>query len=227
MVLKYLGHACFWLETAGKRLIIDPFISGNPNIEEFDLASIPVDYILVTHAHGDHIEDVEALAKMNDALIISNYEITNHYAAKSLRVHAMNHGGKYRFDFGYLKYVHAIHTSSFPDGTNGGDPGGFVLWNDETCFYHAGDTALTKDMELIPITCPSLDFAILPVGDNFTMGYEDASIAAEMLQCDKIVACHFDTFPIIEIDKDAALDAFNKKGKTLILPQFEQIIEKL
>ena len=129
----------------------------------------------------------------------------------------MNHGGKWNFDFGTCKYVNAIHTSTFPDGTNGGNSGGFVIWNEEGSFYHAGDTALTMDMKLIPMTCPPLDFAILPIGDNFTMGYEDASIAAEFIEYNQIIGCHYDTFGWIEIDKKKAKDAFEYRNKNLIL----------
>ena len=129
----------------------------------------------------------------------------------------MNHGGKVNFDFGTVKYVNAIHSSVLPDGTYGGNPGGFVIWNDEACFYLAGDTALTMDMKLLPLTCPKLDFAILPIGDNFTMGYEDAVIASGYIECDKIIGCHYDTFGYIKIDHDAAKKAFADSGKELIL----------
>ena len=130
----------------------------------------------------------------------------------------MNHGGKWSFDFGTVQYVNAIHSSILPDGSYGGNPGGFVIWNDDVCFYFAGDTALTWDMKLIPMTCPKLDFAILPVGDNFTMSYNDAVLASDFIECNKIVGCHFDTFGYIEIDHDAAKKAFSDKCKELILP---------
>ena len=145
--------------------------------------------------------------------------------AKGVEGHPMNHGGKWVFDFGTVKYVNAIHSSVLPDGTYGGNPGGFVIWNDEVCFYHAGDTALTLDMKLIPDTCPKLDFAILPIGDNFTMDYRDAAIAAEFIQCDTIVGCHYDTFGYIEIDHEAAKKAFQDKGKTLLLPSIGETID--
>ena len=129
----------------------------------------------------------------------------------------MNHGGKRSFEFGTVKYVNAIHSSMLPDGSYGGAPGGFVVWNNEVSFYFAGDTALTWDMKLIPITCPKLDFAILPIGDNFTMGYEDAVIASDFIQVDKIIACHYDTFGYIKINHDAAIKEFKNAGKELIL----------
>lgn len=129
----------------------------------------------------------------------------------------MNHGGKYNFDFGTVKYVHATHSSSLPDGSYGGNPGGFIVYNDQGCFYFAGDTGLTMDMKLIPMLCPRLDFAILPIGDNFTMGYDEAVIASDFIECDRIVGCHFDTFPPIEIDKHAAKKAFSDRNKELII----------
>jgi len=170
MKIQYLGHATLLVEFGGKSLLVDPFFTGNPANNNIDELSLKPDYILVTHAHGDHIADVEAIAKESGAMIISNYEIAMHYGAKGLAMHPLNHGGKYTFDFGTVKYVTAIHTSTFPDGSDGGIPGGFVLWNNNECIYIAGDTALTMDMKLIPMTCPKLDVAVLPVGDNFTMG---------------------------------------------------------
>lgn len=217
MKLTYYGHACFMVETNGKKVLFDPFITPNEMASHIDVGSINPDFILVTHGHGDHVADVESIANRTGALVISNFEVATWFEGKGLSTHPMNHGGKRYFDFGTAKYVNAIHTSSLPDGSNGGDPGGFVVWNDETSFYHAGDTALTMDMKLIPRTCPGLDFAILPIGDNFTMGYEDAAIAAEFIECDTIIGCHYDTFGYIKIDHDAAHNAFEAKGKELIL----------
>ena len=225
MIVKYLGHATLSIETQGKHLLVDPFFTGNPKHENFDPASIRADYILLTHAHGDHVADVEAIANETGAQLISNFEIITHYGNKGLKGHPLNHGGKWNFDFGTLKYVNAIHTSAFPDGSNGGVPGGFVLWNAEGCLYIAGDTALTMDMQLIPITCPPLDLAVLPIGDNFTMGYEDATIAAEYISCDRILGYHYDTFGYIEIDHNAAKEAFKKKGKELFLLNIGESIE--
>ena len=136
----------------------------------------------------------------------------------------MNHGGKFNFDFGTLKYVTAVHSSVLPDGSDGGNPGGFVLWNEEGCVYIAGDTALTLDMQLIPLTCPVLDLAILPIGDNFTMGYEEAVLAAGYIACKNIIGCHFDTFPPIQIDRQKALDVFENAGLKLTLPKISESI---
>lgn len=217
MKLTFYGHACFEIETKGHRILFDPFISPNPQAAHIRLDSIHVKHILLTHGHGDHVADAAEIARQNDATIISNYEIVSWFEKKGLKGHPMNHGGKWKFEFGTAKLVNAIHSSSLPDGSNGGNPGGFVVWNDEVCFYHAGDTALTLDMKLIPQVCPRLDFAILPIGDNFTMDYQDALIAAEFIACDTIIGCHFDTFGYIKIDHEAVKKAFADKGKKLIL----------
>ncbi len=225
MKLRFLGQSSFSVEMGGKQLIFDPFISANPKATDINIEDLKADYILLSHGHQDHVLDAEAIAKNNEATIISNYEIVTWYGAKDIKGHPLNHGGQWKFDFGNVKYVNAIHSSVLPDGTYGGNPGGFVINNDEACFYFAGDTALTWDMKLIPMTSPKLDFAILPVGDNFTMGISDAVIAAEFINCDKIVACHFDTFGYIEIDHQAAKEAFAAKGKELIILEVGEEIE--
>ena len=217
MTIEYYGHATFVVELSGKRILFDPFFTGNPMNKGIEPSSIKCDVILLTHGHGDHVADAEEIAKANDCQIISNYEVSNWFGAKDCKVHPMNHGGTVDLGFCKAKYVNAIHTSSMPDGSYGGYPGGFVVWGDGQCLYFAGDTALTMDMKLIPMTCPSVDIAILPIGDNFTMGYEDAAIAAQFVECDQVIGCHFDTFGLIEIDKDKARQAFESKGKTLHL----------
>ncbi len=218
MQLTYYGHACFLAEFGGKKLLFDPFISANEKASHIDVDSIEADYILLTHGHLDHVADAESIARRTGAKIISGYEVVSWYQQKELTGHPLNHGGSCQFDFGTVKYVTAIHSSMLPDGSNGGNPGGFVIWNDDHCFYHAGDTALTLDMKLIPMTCPKLDFAILPIGDNFTMGYNDAVLASDFVDCNKVVGCHFDTFGYITIDQQAARAAFAEKGKELIIP---------
>lgn len=224
MTIQFLGHATLLLEINGKKIIVDPFISANEAVD-IDLNDIKVDYILVTHGHQDHVLDVEAIAKNNpDALVVSNFEIVTWFGEKGIKGHPLNHGGKWKFDFGTVKYVNAIHTSVLPDGKNGGNPGGFVIFDDNKCIYIAGDTALTRDMELIPMTCPKLDLAILPIGDNFTMGFEDARIASDFVQCDKVLGYHFDTFPPIKIDKKEAVNYFKEKDKDLILLEIEESI---
>ena len=217
MKFTYYGQSCFLVEMGSKHLVFDPFISPNEKAKHIDVNSIPADYLLLSHGHGDHVADAPTIAKNTGAKVISNYEIVSWFGEKEISGHPLNHGGKWNFDFGTVKYVNAVHSSVLPDGTYGGNPGGFVIWNEDKCFYFAGDTALTLDMKLIPMTCPKLDVAILPIGDNFTMGYEDAAIAAEFIECDTIIGCHYDTFGYIEIDHEAAKKAFAAKGKTLIL----------
>lgn len=217
MKLTWYGQSTFLIEFGGKKLLTDPALSANPLAKDINIDDLEADYILVTHGHGDHVSDLEHVAKRTGATIISNYEIVSYYGEKGLNGHPMNHGGKWDFDFGTVKYVNAVHSSVLPDGTYGGNPGGFVVWGDEGCFYLAGDTALTWDMKLIPMTCPKLDVAILPIGDNFTMGYEDAILASDFVACDKVVACHFDSFPYIEINHADVKKAFADKGKDLIL----------
>ncbi|MEM8506384.1 MAG: metal-dependent hydrolase [Bacteroidota bacterium] len=218
MKITYLGHAAFVVEIEEKHIVVDPFISANPLADHIKINDLKADYILLTHGHQDHVLDVEQIAKNNpNVLIVSNYEIVSWYGEKGIKGHPLNHGGKKVFDFGTVKYVNAIHSSVLPDGTYGGNPGGFVLWNADKCVYIAGDTALTLDMKLIPDTCPNLDLAILPVGDNFTMGYEDAAVAAEFVKCDTVVGCHYDTFPPIALNKTEAKRHFETKEKQLVL----------
>ena len=155
---------------------------------------------------------------------MSNYEIAMHFQDKGFNVHPMNHGGNWKFDFGNVKYVNAIHTSSFPDGSNGGQPGGFVIEGEHKNIYIAGDTALTMDMKLIPMIT-KLDLAILPIGDNFTMGIEDAIIASDFVECDKVLGVHYDTFGYIEIYHEVAKKKFYDAWKDLMLLEIGESIE--
>lgn len=217
MQITFLGHASLLIVTGGKSLLVDPFISGNEKASgRIDIKDLKPDYILVTHAHQDHILDVEEIGKMNKAKVVSNYEIATYYQNKGLEAHPMNHGGSWQFDFGTLKYVNAIHSSSFPDGSNGGQPGGFILTSEGKNVYIAGDTALTMDMKLIPLSF-KLDLAVLPIGDNFTMGVDDAIKASDFVECPKILGCHYDTFGYIVIDHQESVQKFSEFGKELVL----------
>ncbi|MBL4663310.1 MAG: metal-dependent hydrolase [Flavobacteriaceae bacterium] len=225
MNITFYGQNSLHIEVSGKHIIVDPFISGNPlSRDTVDIKTLKADYILLTHAHQDHVLDAEAIAKHTGATIVSNYEIAMHYENMGIQVHPMNHGGSWQFDFGRVKYVNAIHTSSFADGTNGGSPGGFVIEGEHKNIYIAGDTALTMDMKLIPMRT-KLDLAILPIGDNFTMGIEDAILASDFVECDKILGVHYDTFSYIKIDKDLAKKKFYDAGKDLILLEIGASIE--
>lgn len=225
MKFTFYGHACFSIEVAGKTLLFDPFISPNEKAKDIDIDSISADYILISHGHYDHIADAEQIAKKTGAKVVSNFEIITWLQNKGVEnTHPMNHGGSWKFDFGTVKYVNAVHSSALPDGSDGGNPGGFVVETVEGIFYYAGDTALTMDMKLIPHQF-KLDFSILPIGDNFTMGYHDAIIAAEFVQCSKIIGIHFDTFPYIEVDHEQVQKAFENDRKELILPKIGETIE--
>jgi len=224
MKITFLGHASLQIQIGDVFLLVDPFISGNPKASHIDIHSLKADYILVTHAHQDHALDVEYIAKRTGATVISNFEIVSHYQAKDIKGHPMNHGGNWTFNFGKVKYVNAIHTSSFPDGSYGGQPGGFIIEGEHKNIYIAGDTALTYDMKLIPLQT-KLDLTILPIGDNFTMGIDDAIVAADFVACDKILGYHFDTFGYIEINHDDAKRKFFEKGKDLMLLEIGASIE--
>ena len=224
MKITFLGHASLGIQVGDINILVDPFISANPKASNINIEALKADYILLTHAHQDHILDVEAIAKRTEAVIVSNYEIASHFGNKGFDSHPMNHGGSWDFSFGTVKYVNAIHTSSFPDGSYGGQPGGFVIEGEHKNIYIAGDTALTLDMKLIPMRT-KLDLAIFPIGSNFTMDVEDAIIASDFVQCDKVLGYHFDTFGYIEINHAEAIRKFFDKGKDLMLLEIGAAIE--
>ncbi len=226
MKLIYLGHAAFLIETGTHRLLFDPFISPNPLAEgKVAVANLKPDVILLSHAHEDHIADAVTLAKQSGALVIANWEIIQWVLAQGIQnVHPMNHGGARRFPFGRVKMVNAIHSSSFPDGSYGGNPAGFVVTTSELSFYYSGDTALTSDMKLLAGD-PPLRFAVFPVGDNFTMGADDAAKAATFVDTPEVIGVHHGTFPPIMIDRDAAKQVFLDAGKVLHLPEIGEEIE--
>jgi len=225
MKLTYYGQSCFAVVAGGKNLLFDPFITPNELAKDIDINAIEADYILVSHGHSDHIADVEAIAKRTGATVISSFEICMWLEKKGIKAyHPMNHGGKATFDFGTVKAVNAIHSSGLPDGSYGGNPMGFVVTTEEKDFYFSGDTALTMDMQLIP-RWGKIDFAVLCIGDNFTMGYEDAIEAAHMVQTNTVVGVHYDTFGYIKIDHQQVKDAFTKAGMDLRLPKIGESIE--
>jgi L-ascorbate metabolism protein UlaG (beta-lactamase superfamily) len=224
MKITFYGHASLGIEVGGKHIIVDPYISANEMASHINIDELKVDFILLTHAHGDHILDVDAIAQRTGATIVSNAEITGYYEKKGFKTHPMNHGGSWQFDFGKVKYVVAHHSSSFPDGTYGGNQGGFVIEGEHKNIYIAGDTSVTFDMKLIPMRT-KLDLAILPIGSNFTMDVEDAIIASDFLECDKILGYHYDTFGYIKIDKEGAKKKFFDKGKDLMLLEIGENLE--
>ncbi len=218
MKLTYYGHSCFAVEMGGKIILFDPFITPNELAKEIDIDTIKADYILLSHGHSDHVADCVKIAKKNNATVIGAFEVTEWMAKQGIeKTHGMNHGGKWSFDFGEVKCVNAIHSSSLPDGSYGGNPMGFIISANEKKFYYSGDTALNIDMQLIP-KWGKLDFAVLCIGDNFTMGYNDAIEAAKMVQCTKVVGVHYDTFGFIKIDHEKVKEAFTNAGIQLFLP---------
>lgn len=225
MEFTFFGHACFSVTIGGKNILFDPFISPNEKASSIDVNEIQADYILISHGHEDHVADVEVIAKRTGAKLVSNFEIISWFGSKGIENgHPMNHGGEWDFDFGKVKYVNAVHSSVMPDGAYGGNPGGFIVKNKDISFYYAGDTALHMDMKLIG-EYDKLDFAVLPIGNNFTMGIDDAIIASDFIKCDKIVGIHYDTFGYIEIDHEDAKKKFTERGKELILLEIGQTIQ--
>lgn len=217
MKVTYYGHACFAVEAGGHTLLFDPFISQNPLARDVDIDSIRADYILISHAHDDHLGDAVSIAQRTGATVISGFEIVEWLGRNGVsHSHPLNHGGGFTFDFGRAKYVNAVHSSSFADGTYGGQAGGFVVETRDGSFYYSGDTALTYDMKLIGESA-RLSFAALCIGDNFTMGMDDAIKAAEFVKCDEVLGVHYDTFPPIKIDHAEAGKKFEAAGKKLHL----------
>lgn len=217
MKLTYYGHSCFGAQVNGQHLLFDPFITGNALASAVNPRNIPADYILISHGHADHVGDAIDIARRTGATVISNFEITQWLGKHGLeKTHPMNHGGGFNFAFGRVTFVNAIHSSSLPDGAYGGNPGGFVIESRDGSFYYAGDTALTLDMRLIGERTP-LRFACLPIGDNFTMGADDAVRAAQFVNCKKVLGLHYNTFPPIQIDTAAAKSKFAAAGIDLVL----------
>ena len=224
MKFTFYGHACFAIETGGKKFLFDPFITGNELAKDVDVNRIEADYILVSHGHGDHVADLVSIAKRTGAMVIAAYEIVEWVQKQGItNAHPMKFG-PFNFDFGKLHFLPAWHSSVMPDGAYGGNPGGFLMHGPERKFYYSGDTCLMMDMQLIP-RYAKLDFAILPVGGNFTMDVDDAIIASDFIQCNKIIGIHFDTFGYIKIDHDKAKEKFKAAGKELILPKIGESIE--
>ncbi len=217
MKLTYYGHSCFAVEVDGIHLLFDPFITPNPKAAEIDAGNIPADYILVSHGHFDHVADVVDIAKRTGATVIANFEVAEWFSKQGVeKTHPMNLGGAWQFPFGRVKMTSAVHSSVLPDGTYGGNPGGYLVETGMGDFYYSGDTALTRDMKLVAESA-ALKFAVLCIGDNFTMGPADAARAANFVEATDVVGVHYDTFPLIEIDHHEAAREFADRAARLHL----------
>jgi len=225
MELTYFGQSGFSVIVQGKTLLFDPFITGNPLASHIDVSKVAADYIMVSHGHADHVADVAKISQRTGAQVISCPEVCGWLATQGVtHLHELNHGAPVTFEFGKLRAVNAIHSSSLPDGSYGGNPMGFVVTSEDGNFYYAGDTALTMDMQLIP-GFAELRFAVLPIGGNYTMDATDAIIASDFIKCNNIVGVHYNTFPVITIDKNQASTDFMEAGKTLWLPEVGETIK--
>jgi len=199
--LTWYGHATMSLEVNKHRLLIDPFFSGNPTAST-TADKVQADFILISHGHGDHVGDAVAIAKRTGAQVISNFEIINWFGAQGVEnAHPQHIGGGFTYPFGYLKLTQAWHGSTLPDGTSGGNPAGFLLTADGKKVYLACDTGLFGDMKLIGEE--GIDLAVLPIGDNFTMGPDDALRAVKLLQPKNVIPVHYGTFDVIAQDVNA------------------------
>jgi L-ascorbate metabolism protein UlaG (beta-lactamase superfamily) len=218
MKVSYHGHSIVQIKSNGKTIFIDPFITGN-QLTDLKVEDVQPDVILLTHGHNDHVGDTVELAKKHNALVVANAELSDFLSGQGVNTHAMHIGGAYQFDFGKVKLTQAFHGSSFMTEDNQivycGMPAGILFMNEGKTIYHAGDTALFSDMSLIGDRHP-IDVAFLPIGDNFTMGPEDAAYAAKLLKAKTIVPIHYNTFPPIKQDPNKFLDLLeDKNGKVL------------
>ncbi len=199
--LTWYGHAALGLETSGYHVLVDPFLKDNP-AASITAEKAPADFILVSHGHGDHVGDTISIARRTGATVISNNEIAGWLSKQDVEAHGQHLGGGFHYPFGYLKLTLALHGSALPDGSNGGNPAGFLLTTkDHQKIYMACDTGLFGDMRLIGEE--GIDLAVLPIGDNFTMGPDDALRAVKLLQPKNVIPIHYNTWDLIVQDPDA------------------------
>ncbi|MEH7157614.1 metal-dependent hydrolase [Neobacillus drentensis] len=218
MRISYHGHSVVQIQTNGRTILIDPFINGN-QLTDLKVAETKLDVIILSHGHNDHVGDTVELAKKNNALVVANHELSTYLSWQGVNTHAMHIGGAHQFEFGKVKLTQAFHGSSYTTENNEliycGMPAGILFMNEGYTIYHAGDTALFSDMKLIGERHP-IDVAFLPIGDNFTMGPEDAAYAAGLLKAKTVVPIHFNTFPPIKQDPFKFIELLeDKNGKVL------------
>ena len=224
MKLTYYGHSCFTVDVNGKKLLFDPFITPNELANDINIENINADYILLSHGHSDHFADCITIAQRTEAKVVCNWEIHEWLFKHGIsNTHPMNTGGTWNFGDFITKCTVAQHSSSMPDGSYAGNPMGFIIYGRDGNFYYSGDTALTLDMQLIP-RWAKLNFAVLPIGDNFTMGHADAAVAAKIIECRSIVGVHYDTFGYIKIEHEKAIKTFAEAGCKLHLPKIGETI---
>jgi L-ascorbate metabolism protein UlaG (beta-lactamase superfamily) len=224
MKLRYFSHSAFQITTRnGKKILIDPFLDNNPNspVKSKDICA---DYIILTHAHGDHIGDSFSIAQRCSSTFICVNELANYCAAKGFKAHNMHIGGGYNFDFGRVKFTIAHHGSQTPDGQYAGEPAGVILSIDGKNLYHTGDTGLFFDMKLIG-EMNQIDYMLLPIGDNFTMGITDAIKAAELVNPETVIPMHYNTFPLIKASPEEFKEKVEAKRIKCIIMNFGEEIE--
>ncbi len=229
MDLTYLGHSSFLAISGEVRILLDPFITPNPLAESVDVEALSPTHVLLTHGHEDHVADAEQVLRQSGAELIAPYEVATWFGAKGIdRIRPVNPGAQLSLTCGasavQVRVVGAVHSSTLPDGSPGGVACGFVMEAEGNRVYHAGDTDLSMEMELIGRHWPP-DVAVLPIGGTFTMGYSDVPAAMDMLRCRHVVGMHYDTFPPIAIDKESAVRTVTEAGGTLHLPAIGEVLE--
>jgi len=217
--ITFYGHSCFSIKAESVSILVDPFISFNPAAAHIDLTDEKFDYILLSHGHWDHIADAIEYAEKFDATVLSNVEVvkwmSNNGVKKTVDI---NFGGTLTADWGKIKYVTAHHSSSMPDGSYAGNPGGFVITIDDKTVYYTGDTSVMFDMKLIPMF-NKIDLGIFCIGGYYTMDVNEAVLAAQFVETKKVMGVHYNTFPPIHIDTNQAIESFKKEGIELLLPE--------
>ncbi len=217
------GHSFTELHLKGVKVLIDPFINGNP-LCDIAFEDAKCDFIILTHGHGDHFGDTIELSKKYNATVIATAELAYYLRSKGVTAHDMNLGGAHAFPFGNVKLTLAHHSSSTPDGTYAGDPAGVLIDSDGCLIYHAGDTALFLDMKLIG-EMHKIKYALLPIGDNYTMGIDDAVKAAEFLNAENVIPIHYNTFDVIKADAGEFKRKIESIGKKCIVLLPGELIE--